>query len=180
MPIEIQDPWLGFLREVDGALRQEVEIHCLGGFVLRVMYDLPRYTADVDFIEIQPVSAFADLEAIGGHESDLAKRHGLHFQFVGIAEYPEGYLGRVIDITPAGLRKLRLQALEVHDIVLAKVGRNSPRDREDVKFLAGRGILDPQLLKERFESELLPYVLKERDARLTMELWLDEFFGLKP
>ena len=67
-------------------------------------------------------------------------------------------------------------ALEIHDLVLAKLGRNSPRDRSDVEFVARKGALDGRLLEARFESELCPYVLNEARARATLELWLEEFF----
>ncbi len=40
-------PWDTFLAEVDARLSQPVEIHCLGGFVLHVMFGLPRPTADI-------------------------------------------------------------------------------------------------------------------------------------
>ncbi len=38
----IAEPWLSFLREVDAALTQPVEVHCLGGFVLSMLWGLPR------------------------------------------------------------------------------------------------------------------------------------------
>jgi hypothetical protein len=40
--------WKAFLQEVDQLLQSAVELHCLGGFDLSVLYDLPRPTADVD------------------------------------------------------------------------------------------------------------------------------------
>lgn len=70
--------------------------------------------------------------------------------------------------------------VEVHCLggfVLAKLGRNSSRDRSDVEFLVQKGVIDPGLLNERFEEELRPYVLNEAREAITMSLWLDEFFG---
>lgn len=81
------------------------------------------------------------------------------------------------DITPLGLKTLQLKALEVHDIVLSKVSRNSPRDRSDVEFLTKRGVLARRILEERFASELRPYLLNEAREKLTLDLWLEEFFG---
>ena len=46
------------------------------------------------------------------------------------------------------------EAFEVHDLVLAKLGRNMPRDREDVAFLIDKGALDRDLLIQRFHAEL--------------------------
>jgi hypothetical protein len=39
MPDRIPEPWLSFLRDLDQALRETVEVHCLGGFVLSVLGD---------------------------------------------------------------------------------------------------------------------------------------------
>ncbi len=56
MPTQLQEPWLSFLRDVDQALTQPLEVHCLGGFVLSVLWGLPRPTGDIDFIEARPSS----------------------------------------------------------------------------------------------------------------------------
>ena len=175
MPTPIADPWLSFLREVDRALSRTVVAHCLGGFVLAVLWELPRPTGDVDFIEVEPPDAASELLDIAGEDSELASRYKLHFHRVAVAEYPEDYLSRLVNITPNGFKRLRLMALEVHDLVLAKLGRNSPRDRSDVEFLVQKGVLDAGVLRGRFEAELRPYVLNEARSEATLDLWLDEF-----
>jgi len=152
-------------------------VHCLGGFVLSVLWDLPRPTGDVDFIEVRPRKAGEELAQIGGEGSELAERHHLRFHRVTIAAYLEDYESRLIEITPRGLHRLRLKALEVHDVVLAKLSRNSPRDRADVEFLAMKGALDRRSLTRRFEAELRPYLLNESREALTLQLWLDELLG---
>jgi hypothetical protein len=152
MQREVKEPWLSFLREVDEALTEPVDVHCLGGFVLGVLWDLPRPTGDIDFIEVRPGRASEKLLGVAGQGSALADKYHLNFQRVAIAIVPDDYESRLTDITPPGLQSLRLKALEAHDIVLAKVSRNSPRDRADVEFLAGRGVLDPGTLKTRFET----------------------------
>jgi hypothetical protein len=91
-----------------------------------------------------------------------------------MADYPEGYESRLIDITPRNFKKLQLKVFELHDIVLAKVARNAPRDRSDVEFLAKKGLLDKNLLRERFEKELRPNLITgEARSVQTMELWLE-------
>jgi hypothetical protein len=176
MPYKIPEPWFGFLRDVDQTLDRPVSVHCLGGFVLAVLWQLPRPTGDVDFIEVAPPDAATELLEIAGEGAELAGKHKLYFHQVTIAEFPEDYVSRLVEFTPAEFERLRLFALEIHDLVLAKLGRNSPRDRSDVRFLVKKGSLDRQLLQERFESELGPYVLNESRERLTLELWLEEFF----
>jgi hypothetical protein len=177
MPSKVPAPWLGFLRDVDRALNGPVEVHCLGGFVLAVLWKLPRPTGDVDFIEIEPANGWQDLLRIAGEGSDIARRHRLHFQRVTIAEYPEGYASRLIDIAPRGFKRLRLRAFEIHDLVLAKLGRNSARDRADVEFLVQKRVINQHALQMRYEVELRPYVLNEDRHTTTLRLWMDEFFG---
>jgi hypothetical protein len=176
MPNQIQEPWLSFLQEVDRKLSEPVEVHCLGGFVLAVLSRLPRPTADVDFIEVRPGAAGEELLKIAGEGTPLAARYSLYFQRVTIAVYPENYETRLVDITPRSLRKLKLMALEVHDVVLAKVSRNSPRDRADAEFLAKEGFINRLVLKDRYDAELRRYVLNEARETLTLDLWLDEYF----
>lgn len=177
MPGKILDPWLGFLQDVDRALTLRVEVHCLGGFVLAVQWGLPRPTGDVDFIEVKPSSAGEDLLRIAGEGSEIARIHNLHFQRVTVADYPEGYASRLVNLTPRDFKRLRLRGLEVHDLVLAKLGRNSARDRADVEFLAQKGLLDKQVLEERFEAELRPYALNEKRSADSLRLWLGAYFG---
>ncbi len=42
---QIPAPWSEFLSAVNDALPEPVEIHCVGGFVLAVLYNLPRPTS---------------------------------------------------------------------------------------------------------------------------------------
>src|SRR5438067_262366 len=53
-PRSIPEPWMSFLTEIDGQVGGEVELHCLGGFVMTMLYGLVRPTADVDVIMIAP------------------------------------------------------------------------------------------------------------------------------
>jgi hypothetical protein len=145
--------------------------------VLAVLWGLPRPTGDIDLIEVRPGTAGEELLHIAGDGSILAEEHHLRLQRVTIAEYPESYEDRLIDITPRVLHQLTLRVLEVHDVILAKLSRNSPRDRADVEFLVKKGALDRQLLKQRFDAELRPHLLNEARETLTLELWLDEFFA---
>ncbi len=35
----IPEPWLSFLRELDSAVREEVRLDCMGGFVVTLVYE---------------------------------------------------------------------------------------------------------------------------------------------
>jgi len=60
--LSLPKPWPDFLKAVDAQLSQEVNLHCLGGFVLTALYAVPRYTGDLDYIEIVPRAAANELD----------------------------------------------------------------------------------------------------------------------
>lgn len=141
--------WDGFLDEVDQLLPTSVELHCLGGFVLAAMYGLPRPTGDLDYIAAIPFDGISDIERVAGRGSALHRKHGLYFQHVTVADVPEDYADRLTELFPGYFSRLRLLALEVHDLVLAKLVRNSPVDLDDAKFLARTGRLDEAVIQQR-------------------------------
>jgi hypothetical protein len=168
--------WTAFLKEVDWALKDPVELHCLGGFVLSALYDLPRPTGDVDYIAAIPANAVTELQNIAGQGSALNQKYGLYFQHVTVADVPDDYVIRLERVFSGEFARLRLFALEVHDLVLAKLVRNSPVDLEDAKFLARTGRLNEAVLKQRYEKELRPYLANEKRHDLTLKLWLEACF----
>lgn len=169
--------WNGFLKEVDALINFSVELHCLGGFVLAARFGLPRPTGDVDYIAAIPLDTVAKLEEMAGRDSALAKKHGLYFQYVTVADVPEDYADRLTELFPGHFSRLRLLSLDVHDLVLAKLVRNSPVDLEDAKFLAKAGRLDKAVLKQRYEKELRPNLANESRHDLTLKLWLETCFS---
>jgi len=168
-------PWDQFLSELDTLLSRRVELHCLGGFVLTALYGLPRPTGDIDYIAALPGEEVGTIQAVAGRESRLAKKHRLHVHYATIADVPENYEKRLVDVFPQRFTNLRLLALDPHDIVLSKLTRNSPVDDQDVQFLVQRRILDPTVLRERYERELKPNISSEQKHDTTLKLWLDYF-----
>lgn len=55
MPKEsLPQPWRSFLSETDKIIKEEVAFHCLGGFVVTMLYGFKRSTADVDVVLFVP------------------------------------------------------------------------------------------------------------------------------
>jgi hypothetical protein len=54
---KLPSPWDRFLEELDGLLREQVHVHCIGGFVVSLFYGLPRPTADVDYFAVIPIGS---------------------------------------------------------------------------------------------------------------------------
>jgi hypothetical protein len=170
---KIPEPWNSFLSEIDAAVEEPVELHCLGGFVVTTLYGLPRPTADVDVITIAPRGAIEYLLDLAGKGSGLHRKYGLYLDFVTIASVPEDYERRLAEMFPSSFSRLRLFALDPYDVALAKLERNIQRDRDDVKLLAKTVPLNLDVLRERYEKELRPYLGNPEREDLTLRLWIE-------
>ena len=171
------EPWRSFLAEIDTAVDHSVELHCIGGFAMAMLYALPRPTVDIDFLNVIPVEETTPLQILAGEGSALQRKYGIYLQYVGIVTVPGNYNERLILMFPAAWRKLVLFGLEAHDLALSKLERNSARDREDVKYLARAAPLDPRVLETRYYLELRPYLANTERHDLTLRLWLEMLAG---
>lgn len=172
---ELQAPWAEFLSAVDHSLTSAVELHCVGGFVLTVLYGIPRATGDLDYISLVPKDAYEEVERIAGWESNLAKKYKVYFQQAGgVIDLPENYEERLVELD-LGFQKLHLKVLEPYDLALSKLTRNSPKDREDVKHLASRLRLSFSQLYERFSREMKPWLPNLDRHELTLRIWKEYF-----
>ncbi|MGH9793512.1 MAG: DUF6036 family nucleotidyltransferase [Candidatus Acidiferrales bacterium] len=164
------------MHDVDAALDAEVELHCLGGFVLTVCYGMPRATKDIDCWEVVPRSRLDSIQQIAGESSRLARKHRVHIQYSQVGTLPEDYAERLSEIPLHGLNKLRLLGLDPYDLALSKLERNAERDRDDVRWLARAIPLEANVLRERYKKELRPYLANEARHDLTLRLWLEDLF----
>jgi hypothetical protein len=140
-------------------------------------YGLPRPTGDLDYLQIVPSHIQPVLQKIAGEGSPLAKKYGLYFQYVALVSLPESYEERLVELLPGQLRNLRLFALEAHDLALSKLTRNIDVDREDVRYLAAAAPLDREVLRARYESELRPIIIGNRETHdNTLQMWIEAFF----
>ncbi|MGO9255627.1 MAG: DUF6036 family nucleotidyltransferase [Bryobacteraceae bacterium] len=172
------EPWRSFFAEVDSRLSEEVHLHCCGGFVVTQLYGVARTTSDVDFLCVVP-NVVSELTDIGGKGSPLHRKHKVYLDAVTVATPPENYEDRLVPMFFGAWRRLRLSALEAHDLALSKLERNFGLDRDDVQQLARAGHLRADILRERYYTELRPNLLAH-EARhdLTLQLWLESYWPL--
>jgi hypothetical protein len=168
----LHEPWQGLLEALDRELEGPSELHCFGGFVVAEHYGLIRATADVDVLESKGTD-LATIARLAGKGSPLHSQHKVYVDVVTIADVPDDYDARLIDMDVGGLTHLRLKAFERHDLVLAKLARNIDRDREDVTALAQGPGLDVEVLKERYWQELRPKIGRPDRDDLTLRLWIE-------
>lgn len=172
----IPSPWAEFLKELDALLSNQVQVHCIGGFVVSLHYGLPRPTGDVDYYSVLPAHFARDLQTLAGPGSKLANKYKLHFQLVTVTNLPENYENRLEEMFPGQFKKLRLFAPDPYDLILSKIERKSSKDRDDVEYLARTLHLEAALLRERYQKELRPNLSNETRHDLTLSLWLGTCF----
>jgi hypothetical protein len=171
--IIISEPWRSFWKEIDETISEPVEFHCLGGFVITLIYGLERSTSDVDVISVIPRNPVSELIKIAGEGSSLHQKYGIYLDVVGIATVPENYDERLSEVFSGEFQHVKLFALDPYDIALAKIERNIQRDRDDVKHLARVVPFDLELLKERYNKELRVYLGIPDREDLTLKLWIE-------
>jgi len=168
----LHEPWRSFLRELDEELKVPTELHCLGGFVVAECYGLTRATGDIDILESRGTS-LADIAKLAGRGSTLHKRHKVFVDVVTVADVPDGYEDRLTAMVDDSLKALRLRVFERHDLVLAKLTRNSDRDRSDLESIAAGPGLDAEILRSRYKDELRYKLGGPEREDLTLELWVE-------
>lgn len=175
MPFDsiLPEPWRGFLSELDAAASEPVDFHCLGGFVVTIVYGFARTTSDVDVLTFVPKTEASALINLGGKQSFLQNQYKVYLDPVSVATPPEDYDRRLVEIFPGSFKNIRLFALDPYDIALTKLERNSPKDREDVKYLARTVPFDLNVLQERYDRELRDYLFVPEREDLTLRLWIE-------
>jgi len=177
---KLPSPWAEFLEELDALLSEQVQLHCMGGFVVSLFYGLPRPTGDIDYYSAFPIHCVNTLQAAAGPGSTLHKKYKVHLQHVGVNSIPENYEARLLEMFPGRFKKLRLYALEPYDLILSKLERNISKDRDDAEYLVRTLRLDPERLRDRYVKELRPYLANEDRHDLTLKLWLASCFPESP
>ena len=171
-PPELSQQWESFLLEVDALATANIEFHCFGGFVITLCYGLSRSTSDIDVLSMtmKPEQHFIERCCEG---SALHKKHGVYLDLVLWANAPENYAERLTEMFPGTFKRLRLMALEPYDLALAKLERNIQRDRDDVRYLARTVPLNVEVLEQRYQDELRPYLGNKEREDQTLKLWLE-------
>jgi hypothetical protein len=171
----IPKPWGAFLRDLDDIATAAVDFHCIGGFVVNMKYGFSsRQTFDIDVLAITPNSQRQEFLQNAAKGSVLHRKHGVYLDLVTVIQaYPEDYDQRLTEMYSGQLKKIRLFAVEPHDLALMKLERNAERDRVDVLFLASQGLVTADELERRYRAEMRSYIgVPERSTDITLRLWV--------
>jgi len=145
----------------------------MGGFVVTLLYGLPRATSDLNVLLIAPREQRAALREFGVRGGALHRKYKIYLDYVAVARVPEDYEDRLTEMFPGAYRHLRICALDPYDLALSKLERNIQRDRDDVKHLAHSIPLDLKTLKERYEKELRWQLGNPEREDLTLRPWTE-------
>jgi len=167
-------PWSAFFAELDAMLTEPLALHCIGGFALVHFYGLPRTTGDIDYFTAIPANL--NLDEIAGQGSPLHKKHKVWLHRVGVANLPEEYEARLSDMASGEFKNLRLLVPDPYDCILSKLERASAKDRDDADYLFRSQKLDPQILRQRYTSELRHNLIGNIEWHDgTLDLWIEIF-----
>lgn len=170
---QVPEPWFSFLKELDALVTTTVRLDCIGGFVVTMLYGLGRPTADMDVLEIAPLSAASIFDQVAMQGGALHKKYGIYLDRVTVAQVPYEYESRLTEMFPGVFQHLRLMALDPYDLALTKLERNIERDRSDVRHLARIVPFDLAVFRERYLTEHRPYLGNPKREDLTLQLWIE-------
>lgn len=173
MSRKIPEPWKSFLVEIDDNLKERTDFHCIGGFVIAMLYNLKRETSDLDFISCVPRDDDGKLYELAGKGSPLNKKYKVYLDPVKIVTAPDNYEDRLVEMFPGEFKYLKLYALDPYDLALTKLERNMQHDREDVLQLAQSVPFDLEIFKQRYDEELKVYVEDNIRHRSTFDFWIE-------
>jgi len=87
------------------------------------------------------------------------------------------WLEKTVPLTGFDFQYLSLRRPSSADLVLTKMMRVDPQDRDDIRFLVGQGDNSPELVREALSQAVIPAVREIREAfeenRAWLLAWLD-------
>ena len=123
--------WKGFLKEIDEAQTEQLELHCVGGFVVTFFYGFPRTTGDIDYYTSVPANF--NLIEVTGEGSKLHKKYGVCLHRVAVMTMPEDYDSRLTEMAKGQFKHLKLLVPDPYDCILSKLERNGDVDAGDAR-----------------------------------------------
>lgn len=131
-----------------------LDLYLVGRSALLAQFGINRQTADLDVAvtgEAPPLLRAA--LAFAGKGTATAKRCNLYLEMVpaGLPPMPPAFRKRATEM--AGPWKvLRVWHLDIHDLLISKLGRFAVKDQQDIRELCDTGQIDAEKLKIIHES----------------------------
>lgn len=139
MATPVRDSLLAYLGVLDGhllAMGRSTPLYLSGGAAVVLAYGSTERTKDVDAFVAQRDEILEELQSWAGRNTPVAKLEGYFFEVVPpIYPVAPGMFERAVPIEAPNLRAIRPFAIELHDIIISKLGRFHAKDRADIGLL---------------------------------------------
>lgn len=179
----LQSNPLTILKALDGFLKEPFELIVYGRSALALGYPDPPsdflVTLDVDAIlpakDLQAIEANDDFWEAQGRVNALFADAGLYFthlfeerQVILSSEWYE----KIVSLDVFGFERLGLKRPSTQDLILTKMMRVDPLDREDIQFLIQQNDFDATAFSECLREAICPDVPEIQDAFENNRAWL--------
>ena len=148
-----------FLLDVDAhwpLTAPRIPLKVFGSTALMLQTTYVRGTKDSDMLGVDPIlgTMAEDLLRLAGKDSTLHRKHQIYLDVVsaGVPFFPHPTHWLPATDLNARLRSFEVQLLDITDVVVSKLKRFSDSDRNDIKAMIDRELIDHALLVERFLS----------------------------
>lgn len=133
-------------------------LRLIGSTALMLQSDYRRGTKDGDVLLTDEISSDVERRfvAIAGRGSLLHQRHAMYLEFVHEAFpfLPTPPLWHKVTRLTTSLNHLRIEALDVTDVAVAKLARFHRTDRDDIAAVIARDLLPVDRFEARFVSAI--------------------------
>ena len=169
--------WLDFLSDLSHRLPIRMELHCAGAFAASARYGIGSLLRrELDYIATRPPSGTALLERGATKGSALARQHRLSLRFYP-AEFIEDYEKRLAPIFAGRFPRLRLYAMEAHDLALSTLGSSRATDSALLRALTAGRLLRAAVLEKRYVDSLRPYIADPKPLDRIFARWMNAYFA---
>ena len=139
MAASVRDSLLGYLAVLDRRLidtGKSTRLYLSGGAAVVLAYGSTERTKDVDAFVAERNEVLDELQVWAGKNTVIAKREGYFFEVVPpIYPLAPGMFDRALPIEGLTLQAITPFAIELHDIIITKLGRYHAKDRSDIELL---------------------------------------------
>ena len=166
-----------FLQAVDRNLANPTSVLIVGGSAAMLGYGARVRTSDIDLFESDSdAGRFEEASEIARGETGLP----VDVERATITDIPDGYLDRVRGVDIPRLENLTVVVPDEYDLVLSKSTRCWDHDVGAICEIHRSSPLDPDVLVERFEKELLPIaVMDKKKLCLNVALVMARLYGME-
>lgn len=176
---------LHILQTLDGFLKHPFQLIVYGRSALALGYPSPHpafeATMDVDAIlpakDLETIEMNDDFWEAQAKTNDQLADAGLYFTHLfeekQVILSPD-WLTHTVPITQFHFEQLSLRRPSTHDLILTKMMRIDPQDRDDIGFLIYQNDFDSQNFRKCLEQAIIPEIPEIREAFAENTQWLKD------